>query len=136
MKKNNLLLALIHLVLLLTAASSFAKARCELPPEANQITIKRYLQCLDSTLNNAKQLQASWIEKRRYELAKRERETGDSQILQLFTNSITSHNKYVAKSCQWRYLLHLPNAVNAAINYKRCEIQLVEQFTASLKQPL
>jgi hypothetical protein len=50
--------------------------------------------------------------------------------------SIKNNEKYIESACQWRYILQLPNAKAAAISYKHCEIQLVNQFTESLKQPL
>ena len=54
----------------------------------------------------------------------------------LFKRSVDNHQKYIEASCQWRYILKLPNASQAAIDYKLCELALIEQFTQVLKKPL
>lgn len=136
MKKSNLIIYLLSLTLLFFSSVSFAQQTCKLPAQATPEITKRYIQCLDDQLNTAKQLQNTWIQKRKFELNKLEFETGNTQILQLFIKSIASNENYIKHSCQWRYSLKLPNALSAAITYKTCELSLVEQFTLDLKRPL
>jgi len=90
---------------------------------------------LDTQIDKAKQVQGSWIQKRKYELTKSQESTGNTQVLPLFMRSITNSEKYLESACQWRYLIKLPNATTAAISYKLCEIELINQFTESLKHP-
>jgi len=97
---------------------------------------KRYTQCLDTQINQAKYNQGTWVQKRKYELTKLEEQSGNTQILMLFKRSVDNHQKYIEASCQWRYILKLPNASQAAIDYKLCELALIEQFTQVLKKPL
>lgn len=136
MTKNNTFTRLAASVLLITSQYSFADDTCTLVANASTDEAKRYIQCLDSELERAKQVQGTWIQKRKYELGQIEDSTGNTQVLPLFKRSIINHEKYIESSCQWRYLLKLPNATTAAINYKQCEIQLTHQFTDILKMPV
>ena len=91
MKKSNLIIYLLSLTLLFFSSVSFAQQTCKLPAQATPEVTKRYIQCLDDQLNTAKQLQNTWIQKRKFELNKLEFETGNTQILQLFIKSIASN---------------------------------------------
>ena len=103
MKKSNPIIYSLSLVLLFFSSVSFAQKTCKLPAQATPDVTKRYIQCLDDQLNTAKQLQNTWIQKRKFELNKLEFETGNTQILQLFIKSIASNENYIERSCQWRY---------------------------------
>jgi hypothetical protein len=133
MIKNNNWLSILALMLISTSHSSFAEQKCELPEQATSDVSKHYVQCLDGEINKAKLVQGTWIQKRKYELSKIQDETGNTQILPLFMRSISNHDKYIDSSCQWRYILSMPNARLAAINYKLCEIKLINQLTDALK---
>ncbi|WP_024593485.1 MULTISPECIES: hypothetical protein [unclassified Pseudoalteromonas] len=135
MTKSNYLLKLTAIVLLATSQYSFADEACTLAAKATTDEAKRYIQCLDSQIDKAKQAQGSWIQKRKYELTKSQESTGNTQVLPLFMRSIKNNEKYLESACQWRYLIKLPNATTAAISYKLCEIELINQFTESLKHP-
>ena len=135
MTKSNWLLKLTAIVLLATSQYSFADEACTLTDKASTDEAKRYIQCLDAQIDKAKQVQGSWIQKRKYELTKSQESTGNTQVLPLFMRSITNSEKYLESACQWRYLIKLPNATTAAISYKLCEIELINQFTESLKHP-
>ncbi|MBB1385703.1 hypothetical protein H5119_09140 [Pseudoalteromonas sp. SG45-5] len=136
MTKNKYLFNSLWLLLLGMSPLSFAGDECDLPAKANLETTKRYIQCLDTVIVKAKQVQNTWIMKRQYELSKIEEETGNTQVSLLFNRSITDHEKYTDSSCQLRYMLQSPNATQAAINYKLCEITLINQFTNVLKAAL
>ena len=81
-------------------------------------------------------LQDSWIQKRTFELSALESETGNTQILSLFKLSINAKDNYIQRSCQWRYMLKQPNAQQAVVTYKECEIAMTEQFIQQLKTAL
>ncbi|KPZ52340.1 MULTISPECIES: hypothetical protein [Pseudoalteromonas] len=134
MIKNSLLITLASLLAL--SGNANAQAQCTLAQNATPSQTKRYTQCLDTQINQAKYNQGTWIQKRKYELTKLEEQSGNTQILMLFKRSVDNHQKYIESSCQWRYLLKLPNASQAAIDYKLCELALIEQFTQVLKKPL
>ena len=134
MIKNSLLITLTSLLAL--GANASAKTQCTLEQNATPSQTKRYTQCLDTQINQAKYSQGTWIQKRKYELTKLEEQSGNTQILMLFKRSVDNHQKYIEASCQWRYILKLPNASQAAIDYKLCELALIEQFTQVLKNPL
>ena len=135
MIKNNTYANLFSFFLLIMSGSAYSNAVCQLVDKPTMNESKRYIQCLDTQLDKAKQEQGTWIQKRKYELVQSEEATGNTQVLQLFMRSIKNNEKYIESACQWRYILKLPNAKAAAISYKHCEIQLVNQFTESLKQP-
>lgn len=134
MIKNSLLLVFASFLTLSSNVS--AQAQCTLDNNATPSQTKRYTQCLDTQINQAKYNQGTWVQKRKYELTKLEEQSGNTQVLILFNRSINNHQKYIEASCQWRYILKLPNASQAAIDYKLCELALIEQFTRVLKQPL
>ncbi|MCP4058592.1 MULTISPECIES: hypothetical protein [unclassified Pseudoalteromonas] len=134
MIKNSLLITLASLLAL--SANVSAQAQCTLEQSATPSQTKRYTQCLDTQINQAKYNQGTWVQKRKYELTKLEEQSGNTQILMLFKRSVDNHQKYIEASCQWRYILKLPNASQAAIDYKLCELALIEQFTQVLKKPL
>ncbi|KTD97806.1 MULTISPECIES: hypothetical protein [unclassified Pseudoalteromonas] len=136
MTKNSTHTTLFALLILLISVNVNANDACQLPDKPTMNESKRYIQCLDTQLDKAKQEQGTWVQKRKYELVQSEEATGNTQVLQLFMRSIKNNEKYIESACQWRYILQLPNAKAAAISYKHCEIQLVNQFTESLKQPL
>ncbi|ENO00045.1 MULTISPECIES: hypothetical protein [Pseudoalteromonas] len=138
MIKNSLLITLASLLALSAnaSASASAQAQCTLEQNATPSQTKRYTQCLDTQINQAKYNQGTWVQKRKYELTKLEEQSGNTQILMLFKRSVDNHQKYIEASCQWRYILKLPNASQAAIDYKLCELALIEQFTQVLKKPL
>ncbi|WP_338365851.1 hypothetical protein [uncultured Pseudoalteromonas sp.] len=134
MIKNSLLLVFTSFLTLSSNVS--AQTQCTLDNNATPSQTKRYTQCLDTQINQAKYNQGTWVQKRKYELTKLEEQSGNTQVLILFNRSINNHQKYIEASCQWRYILKLPNASQAAIDYKLCELALIEQFTRVLKQPL
>ncbi|MDC9522047.1 hypothetical protein PSH55_13090 [Pseudoalteromonas sp. Angola-31] len=134
MIKNSLLITLASLLAL--SANASVQAQCTLEQNATPSQTKRYTQCLDTQINQAKYNQGTWVKKRKYELTKLEEQSGNTQILMLFKRSVDNHQKYIEASCQWRYILKLPNASQAAIDYKLCELALIEQFTQVLKKPL
>ena len=134
MIKNSLLITLASLLAL--SANASVQAQCTLEQNATPSQTKRYTQCLDTQINQAKYNQGTWVQKRKYELTKLEEQSGNTQILMLFKRSVDNHQKYIEASCQWRYILKLPNASQAAIDYKLCELALIEQFTQVLKKPL
>ena len=136
MTKNSTPTTLFALLILLISVNVNANDAYQLPDKPTMNESKRYIQCLDTQLDKAKQEQGTWVQKRKYELVQSEEATGNTQVLQLFMRSIKNNEKYIESACQWRYILQLPNAKAAAISYKHCEIQLVNQFTESLKQPL
>lgn len=135
MIKSNHLLKLTAIVLLTTSQYSFADEVCTLAAKATTDETKHYIQCLDTQIDKAKQVQDSWIQKRKFELTKLQESTGNTQVLPLFIRSIKNNGKYLESACQWRYLIELPNATTAAISYKLCEIKLINQFTEALKHP-
>jgi len=135
MTKSNWLLKLTAIVLLATSQFSFADEACTLTAKATTDEAKRYIQCLDAQIDKAKQVQGSWILKRKFELIRSEESTGNTQVLPLFMRSIKNNEKYLESACQWRYLIKLPNTTTAAIRYKICEIELINQFTEALKKP-
>jgi hypothetical protein len=137
MTKNKLFI-LCTLFALFTARESDADTinTCEKQNGATPAQLKRYIQCLDAHLTTMKQEQQRWIKKRTYELKNNEESTGNTQILPLFISSIRSYEKFIDQSCQWRYILKMPNASAAAIEYKQCEIALIESFTEAIKHPL
>ncbi|MEL0639160.1 hypothetical protein V6260_00895 [Pseudoalteromonas aliena] len=136
MIRNNYFLSLIMLTLSAVSMHAMAKQECKLPVKANPDSAKLYIQCLDSQLNKIKQIQNTWISKQQYELSKIEEESGNTQVLALFERAIANHHKYISSACQWRYLLKLPNATDAAISYKLCEIELISQFTDTIKKTI
>lgn len=134
MIKNSLLITLASLLAL--SGNANAQDQCTLEQNATPSQTKRYTQCLDTQINQAKYNQGTWVQKRKYELTKLEEQSGNTQILMLFKRSVDNHQKYIEASCQWRYILKLPNASQAAIDYKLCELALIEQFTQVLKKSL
>jgi len=137
MKKSNYILCFSLSLLFLWAQQSIAAAQeCTLQNNALPEQIKDYTQCLDAKLNKVQQQQDSWIQKRTFELAELESETGNTYILSLFKQSLNAKDKYIQKSCQWRYMLKQPNAPEAVVTYKECEIAMTEQFIQQLKMGL
>lgn len=137
MKKNNYILCFSLSLLLLWAQQSMAaEQQCTLQSNALPEQIKDYTQCLDAKLNKVQQQQDSWIQKRIFELAELESETGNTIILSLFKQSINAKDKYIQKSCQWRYMLKQPNSLEAVVTYKECEIAMIKQFIQQLKMGL
>lgn len=136
MQKNKYASLLILMTLLAWAAPSIAAQSCILKENAPFEEVKTYIQCLDAELIKVTQRRDSWIEKRRYELEAKEKETGNTLVLSLFNSSIFANEAYIKKSCQWRYVLKQPNASLAVIAFKECEIALIEQFTQQLETAL
>lgn len=116
--------------------SNAASVKCEREIVVSPEATKRYIQCLDSELNKVQRIQNSWIEKRKYELTTHKNETGNTQILPIFIKSLGSKEQYLEHNCQWRYLLKLPDALAATIEYKECAITTMEQFTEQLKKEI
>ncbi|MBQ4832243.1 DUF1311 domain-containing protein [Pseudoalteromonas sp. MMG010] len=116
--------------------SVFAQGNCSLVKSASPTQAKSYIQCLDSDINTAKRIRSTWIEKRTYELTENQQTTGNTQILPLFKKSLLSYDKFIEQSCQWRYILKMPNATKAAITYKHCEIALINAQIEQLKLAL
>lgn len=135
MIKINHFIKLAPLILLAISPISNAEQLCQLNDKPTIDESKRYIQCLDTELNKAKQVQGTWIQKRKYEIKQLEQSSGNTQVLMLFMRSIDNNEKFIKSACQWRYILKLPNTKAAAINYKLCEIKLINQFTDSLKVP-
>ena len=134
MKKSNYIFCFSLSLLFLWAQQSMAAVQeCTLQNNALPEQIKDYTQCLDAKLNKVQQQQDSWIQKRIFELAELESETGNTYILSLFKQSLNAKDKYIQKSCQWRYMLKQPNSPEAVVTYKECEIAMIEQFIQQLK---
>ncbi|WP_301003027.1 hypothetical protein [Pseudoalteromonas sp.] len=112
------------------------KLQCTLKDNPQPEHLKAYTKCLDAKLNRIQQQQDSWVQKRTFELSELVNETGNTHVSSLFKQSITAKDKYIQKSCQWRYMLKQPNTPQAAIAYKECEIALIEQFIEQLKTAL
>ncbi len=74
-----------------------AAQECTLQNNALPEQIKDYTQCLDAKLNKVQQQQDSWIQKRTFELAELESETGNTYILSLFKQSLNAKDKYIQK---------------------------------------
>lgn len=134
MTKSSISVALVSFITF--SGHVYAQQGCQLEHNATPSQTKRYTQCLDTKINQAKYTQGTWIQKRKYELTKLEEQSGNTQVLSLFLRSVSNHEKYIEASCQWRYILKLPNASKAAIDYKLCELDLIEQFTNVLKTPI
>ncbi|KPH59668.1 hypothetical protein AMS58_17095 [Pseudoalteromonas porphyrae] len=135
MIKNNSLTLLCALILLFTE-NALSMDDCILDDKATTNEAKKYIQCLDRNIANLKRTQKTWINKLNLDLEKIQEDTGNTQLLPIFTRSLTSHTRFLEDSCRWRYLQKMPNATQAAIVYKRCEILLLDQYIATLKQPL
>jgi len=135
-RNKRLLPCILSAGLLIFVLPSYSATTCNLKSKSDIDVIKSYIRCLDKVLDKTKQTQKIWIQKREFELTKIARDTSNNKILAPFTQSILDHEKYVSDSCKWRYLLKLPNALDAAIEYKQCEIKLIEQFTTALKKPI
>lgn len=123
-------------LLILFSVSTQAAESCSLVDQATPDEAKSYLQCLDRQIASLTRIQQTWVNKITLDLNKIEEETGNTQLLPIFKRSITSQNKYLEDSCKWRYLQKVPNGTQAAIVYKRCEIQILEQHIEVLKQPI
>lgn len=135
MIKNNRRLVSCTLLLLLSATTQ-ADEPCSLVDQATPDEAKSYLQCLDKQIANLTRIQQTWVNKITLDLNNIEAETGNTQLLPIFKRSITSQSKYLEDSCKWRYLQKIPNGTQAAIVYKRCELRILEQHIAVLKQPI
>lgn len=135
MIKNNSLTVLCALMLLFTK-SAFSMDECTLEDKATTNEAKKYIQCLDRHIANLKRTQTMWINKLNLDLEKIQEDTGNTQLLPIFTRSLASQTRFLEDSCRWRYLQKMPNATQAAIVYKRCEILLLDQYITNLKQPL
>lgn len=136
MVKNNILAAVISTLLLLQCSATLAAEECILAEQSTPNDAKDYIQCLDRKINGLTRQQQSWVNKITSDLKTIEEETGNTQMLPIFKRSIVSQSKYLKDSCKWRYLQKMPNGTQAAINYKRCEIKILEQHIEVLKQPL
>ncbi|CAM3697894.1 MULTISPECIES: hypothetical protein [Pseudoalteromonas] len=136
MTKNKLVLTGMALLLMFNAAKTLAAEPCSLVDQATPDEAKSYIQCLDKQLETLTRIQQTWINKITLDLNKIEEDTGNTQLLPIFKRSITSQKKYLEDSCKWRYLQKVPNAIQAAIVYKRCELQILEQHITVLKRPL
>ncbi|WP_392343631.1 hypothetical protein [Pseudoalteromonas prydzensis] len=123
-------------LLILLSAPIQADEQCNLAAQATPDEAKSYLQCLDKQIESLTRIQQTWVNKITLDLNKIEEETGNTQLLSIFKRSITSQNKYLDDSCKWRYLQKVPNGTQAAIVYKRCELRILEQHIAVLKQPI
>ena len=53
-------------MLLATNQYSFADEACTLTAKATTVEAKRYIQCLDTQIDKTKQVQGSWIQKRKF----------------------------------------------------------------------
>lgn len=137
MKKNKYVLCFILTLSCIWAHPSMAtKLQCTLVDNPQPEHVKAYTQCLDAKLNTVQQQQDSWIQKRTFELSELANETGNTHVSSLFKQSIIAKDKFIQKSCQWRYMLKQPNTLQAAVAYKECEIALIEQFIEQLKTAL
>lgn len=131
-KSKSLLLCLPLIVL-----SSFSQANsCEIAVNATPKQAKSYLRCLDDQITSLHRTQTMWINKLKLDLNKLEQETGNTQLRPIFERSLTRQTQFLEDSCRWRYLHKMPNATKAAIAYKQCEITILEQHLAILKQPI
>lgn len=109
---------------------------CNLAEQPTTNETKKYIQCLDIEIASLERSQQTWINKLTLDLAKIQEDTGNTQLLPIFKRSIKSQTRFLEDSCRWRYLQKMPNATQAAIVYKRCEIRVLQQHLEVLKQPL
>lgn len=96
----------------------------------------KYTICLDEALKSAYRTRATWIKKWDESLNLRANRTGDRSHLALFERSLARFDAYLESSCRWRYLDTMPHGPHAAIFYKRCELQMVQQHTDTLQLSL
>lgn len=136
MIKNNKLSISCCTLLLLLSVTTQAAEQCSLVAQATPDEAKSYIQCLDRQIENLTRIQQTWVNKITLDLNTIEEETGNTQLLPIFKRSMASQNKYLEDSCKWRYLQKVPNATQAAMVYKRCEIRILEQHIEVLKQPI
>jgi len=97
---------------------------------------KHYIQCLDQTIEDLQRDHKMWVNKLTMDIEKIKEETGNSQLLPIFQRSLKNQERYLEDSCRWRYLQKMPNATTAAIIYKHCEIEILENHIKVLQRPL
>ncbi|OUS72790.1 hypothetical protein B5G52_06255 [Pseudoalteromonas sp. A601] len=135
MAKNNRLNLYISTLCMMFSTASYAN-ECTLAEQPTTDESKKYIQCLDKEIASLERSQQTWINKLTLDLGKIQDDTGNTQLMPIFKRSIKSQNRFLEDSCRWRYLHKMPNATQAAIVYKRCEIAILEQHIEVLKQPL
>ena len=136
MIKNSRLTTISALLLALSTTTFAAEEQCTVVEQATPDEAKKYIQCLDKQIETLTRIQQTWINKITLDLNKIQEDTGNSQLLPIFKRSIINYQKYLEDSCKWRYLHKVPNATQAAIVYKRCELRILEQHITVLKQPI
>ena len=136
MIKNSRLTTISALLLALSTTTFAVEEQCTVVEQATPDEAKKYIQCLDKQIESLTRIQQTWINKITLDLNKIQEDSGNTQLLPIFKRSIISHDKYVEDSCKWRYLHKVPNATQAAIVYKRCELRMLEQHITVLKQPI
>ncbi|MCQ8877012.1 hypothetical protein NQT69_03040 [Pseudoalteromonas shioyasakiensis] len=135
MAKNNRLTMYLSALCIMFSGASVAD-ECTLAEQSTTDDTKKYIQCLDKDIAALERSQQTWINKLTLDLAKIQEDTGNTQLLPIFKRSIKSQTRFLEDSCRWRYLQKMPNATQAAIVYKRCEIRVLQQHLEVLKQPL
>jgi len=127
----------IYITALATLLSTSAIANeCTIIERPTPSDSKKYIQCLDKEIALLQRNQQIWLNKLRLDLSKIQEDTGNTQLLPIFNRSVKSQIRFLEDSCRWRYLHKMPNATNAAIVYKLCEIRILDQYIDVLKQPL
>ncbi|MFY8273307.1 hypothetical protein AAEU32_04195 [Pseudoalteromonas sp. SSDWG2] len=119
----------------LVVAANKAEPECvhaDTTPQGN----RSYTQCLDKQLDAKKRQWQAWQNKRQLELEGYAKSSGITQPLDIYLRAEKTYKHYVEDSCRWRYLRVMPNAVAAAIAYKKCELRLIEQRIEAYQVPL
>ncbi|WP_404340379.1 hypothetical protein [Pseudoalteromonas mariniglutinosa] len=137
MTRNNYLslFACLSIATSLLSTQSYADQQCQLADNSIDAS-KSYIQCLDLVLDKLYRQQKIWQNKITMDLERIEQDTGNTQLLPIFQRSITNHMRYLEDSCRWRYLQKMPNSTAAAITYKQCEINILQQHIAVLNKPI
>ncbi len=137
MIKNNTSLLIKSLLVCLAATSPLALAQhnCLLASNTTDDT-KNYIQCLDRAIDDIQREQKMWVNKLTMDLEQIKQDTGNSQLLPIFNRSIKSQTDYLEDSCRWRYLQKMPNGTKAAIAYKQCQIEILQNHIQVLQQSL
>ncbi|MDP4982084.1 hypothetical protein [Pseudoalteromonas tunicata] len=119
--------------LVLANISTVAQAAFNDGCDNDKSTNPRYIRCLENKITEQQNIAQTWRNKIEFDLEKKQNETGNVQLLKVFTRAEQEFVKYVEDSCRWRYLDLLPDTIAATITYKRCELQLNQQRVDGLK---
>ncbi|WP_372771164.1 hypothetical protein [Pseudoalteromonas sp.] len=121
----------ILVLLTLIASPLFAQESTATPCSKGDIVLQ--LQCLDQAIIDHKRTRQTWLTKLEKQVEIKQNNTGNTQLFLSFQRSKNSFDSYISDNCQWRYLNELPNTQQAALKYKRCELNVIEQQINMLK---